>query len=74
MKNQTGQCMKCDDEFSLPDGLLLNRKTKFKIKVVELCPSCCRDCLIGLHNRGLRRAKPGVPFSYLLSFARHWQS
>lgn len=60
------QCVRCGRKFTV--GLLLNHRTKFRIKVVELCTTCCRDLAIGLlHNH--RR----LTFGYLESFQSHWQ-
>ena len=59
-------CTRCANPYEADQGLLLNHKTKFRIKVVQLCPVCCRDCLVGLHTN--RR----VPFGYLNDFQHHW--
>ena len=39
-------CQRCGKNFA--NGLLLNHRTKYLIKVIEMCPLCCRDAVIGL--------------------------
>lgn len=61
----TLDCQRCGNLTSNP--LLLNHRTKTRIKVVQLCESCCRDMVIGLVRN--RR----VPFGYALAFQKHFQ-
>jgi hypothetical protein len=59
-------CQRCGELFE-KDGLLLNHKTKFAVKVIQLCPRCCRDCVIGLHRNGQR-----ANWTYLEKFQRNF--